>query len=771
MRHLSLRHKINGAISITILLVAIFFTAIQVQIQRDRFQKDISQIEILLQTLVERDSEQLANEIFDNRKKAIDIRLNQMRMVEGIISISVFDHAGKLLSAIGQTEERHGIGTDQMNAIRRKPQTQIMEWEGYGSLLFSHEISFLGQEMGFIRIHYSLETIETDIRTTYLLFGGFLATTFAMILALLNLILSKTILTPILRLKNETRLIVQGNYENEVRLQQKDEIGKLADSFEKMRLGIKQKVSDLEHTEESLRERDIHLRLITENMVDMIFQTDPQINFEYLSPSIERVFGYSPDDLIGEPAVNYVHPDDIEPILNKAREARLNRKPIITVRYRFKHSNGKFKWVESTTRLLYDDQGQSKGAIFSTRDIDKQVKLEEERKKLERQLTQTQKLEAIGHLAGGVAHDLNNLLSPILGYTEMLLGEEAITTHVKEKLRQIYKAGLGARDLVRQLLAFGRKQTLEYKPLNINETIRGFEKLIRRTVPEDIEIEIIASEKIQPVLADVGQIEQVIMNLSINAADAMKSGGRLTIETDLVELDETYVASRPIVKPGSYVLISFSDTGCGMDEQTQEQIFEPFFSTKGQKGTGLGLATVYGIVKQHNGNIWVYSEPDEGTTIKIYLPVTDTAKAVQDKTKIKPVAFQGVETILLVEDNQQVRTLAQTILELQGYKVLVAVDGVDALEQVESYQDKVHLLLTDVVLPNLNGKEIYEIAFRKHPALKVLYMSGYTENIIAHRGVLDEGINFIQKPFSVQSLGSKVREVLDNYSPDTSTIR
>ena len=455
--------------------------------------------------------------------------------------------------------------------------------------------------------------------------------------------------------------------------------------------------------------------------------------------------------------------------MDKATEARRNRKPTITVRYRFKHANGKYKWVESATRLLYDDQEQSKGAIFSTRDIDEQVKLEEDRKILERQLTQTQKLESIGHLAGGVAHDLNNLLSPILGYTEMLLDEEAIPHHIKEKLRQINKAGLGARDLVRQLLAFGRKQTLEYKPLNINETIRGFEKLIRRTIPEDIELEIIASERIQPVIADVGQIEQVIMNLSINAADAMKSGGRLTIETDLVELDETYLASRPIVKPGSYVMMSFSDTGCGMDEQTQEQIFEPFFSTKGQKGTGLGLATVYGIVKQHEGNIWVYSEPDEGTTIKIYLPVTDTAEAVQEKTIIKPVTFQGVEIILLVEDNQQVRNLAQTILELQGYKVLVAVDGVDALEKMESFQDKVHLLLTDVVLPNMNGKEVYEMAAIKHPALKVLYMSGYTDNIIAHRGVLDEGINFIQKPFSVQSLASKVREVLDNDSPDTDT--
>jgi len=364
-------------------------------------------------------------------------------------------------------------------------------------------------------------------------------------------------------------------------------------------------------------------------------------------------------------------------------------------------------------------------------------------------------------LAGGVAHDLNNLLSPILGYTEILLGEPSISAPSVNMLEQINKAGLGARDLVRQLLAFGRKQTLEYKPLNINKVVRDFEKLVRRTIPEDIEIEIIESNTIKPVMADIGQIEQVIMNLSINAADSMQSGGRLTIETDIADLDETYVASHPGVKVGPYVMLGVSDTGFGMDEETQEQIFEPFFSTKGQKGTGLGLATVYGIVKQHGGNIWVYSEPDKGTTIKIYLPVIDAVEIEHDTTINEPTSFHGVETILIVEDNQQVRMLAQTILEQQGYNILSAENGTDAEEQLKEYNDTVHLLLTDVVLPNMNGKEVYEMAVKIHPDLSVLYMSGYTDNVIAHRGVIDEGVNFIQKPFSLHSLGSKVREALD----------
>ena len=759
--HLKLRHKVNGAIVITFFLIATLFSVIQIQFQQHRFQLTTDHIETLLQTLVERDTEQLANEIFDNRIKAIGIRLEEMRKVEGIISISVFDHEGILLTSDGKTGGYQKISQNEIEAIRQQSHIEILKWEGHGSLLLSKEISFLGQQLGFIRVHYSLEKIEEDIKTSHLIFGGLLATIFIVMLVVLNLMLSKTILRPILHLKDETQAIVQGNYENAIQYPQTDEIGDLADSFESMRVAIKQKIFDLQHTKESLRAREEHLRLITDNMVDIISQSDPQMNIVYVSPSIKRAFGYDPQDLLDEPAINKVHPDDIEQILSEAAEGRRDRVTSINVRYRFKHADGTYKWVESAVRLLYDDAGQSAGAIFGTRDIDGQIRTEEERKKLEKQLMQTQKMEAIGHLAGGVAHDLNNLLSPILGYTELLLDDQTIPAVLKERLEQINKAGLAARDLVRQLLALGRKQTLEYKPLDINMAVKGFEKLIRRTIPEDIVLEIVASDNIKPVMADIGQIEQVIMNLSINAVDAMQSGGRLTIETELVDLDETYVASHPSAKVGSYVMLSFSDTGSGMDEETQELIFEPFFSTKGQKGTGLGLSTVYGIVKQHEGNIWVYSEPERGTTIKIYLPVDDTLEVVQNTTTKEPANFHGVETILLVEDNQEVRTLAQTILEQQGYKVLVAGDGTDALAQLRESGSTVHLLLLDVVLPKMNGKEVFEIAVREYPHLKVLYMSGYTDNVIAHRGVLDEGINFIQKPFSVSNLGSKVREVLD----------
>jgi PAS domain S-box-containing protein len=737
------------------------FSAIQLQFQHHQFQLSLDNSKILLQTLVERDTEQLANEIFDNRIKAIGLRLEEMRKVKGVLSISVFSNEGKRLTAVGQTGDQQDIAPDEIETIRNNPQIRQVRWDGHGSLLYFKELSFLGQKLGFIRVHYSLKMIEDHLRNSNLIFAALLITTFAVMLIILNLILSKTILRPILRLKDETEFIVQGNYENRIDQQQKDEVGDLASSFEAMRSAIKEKISDLQNIRESLRHREEKLRMITDNMVDIISQTDPQINLLYVSPSIERAFGYKPSDLLDRPVVELVHPDDVEATLKQAAEARSNRLPSVILRYRFKHAEGKYKWVESAVKLLYDEQGQSNGAIFGTRDIDDQVQIEKERKKLEKQLLQTQKLEAIGHLAGGVAHDLNNLLSPILGYTELLLIDEKMSKAVKEKLEQINKAGLGARDLVRQLLAFGRKQTLEYKPLDINTAVRGFEKLIRRTIPEDIELKIVESSDMRPIMADVGQIEQVIMNLSINAADAMKSGGRLIIETNLVNLDETYASDHSNIKVGPYVMLAFSDTGCGMDEKTQEQIFEPFFTTKGQDGTGLGLATVYGIVKQHDGNIWVYSEPGSGTTIKIYFPVLAGEEALHDAIISEPESYHGAETILLVEDNLHVRNLAQVILEQQGYNIIVANDGVDALKELDSFNDTIHLLLTDVVLPNMNGKEIYEVAVQTHPELKVLYMSGYTNNVIAHRGVLDEGINFIQKPFSVQGLGAKVRQVLD----------
>ncbi|MFW2373585.1 MAG: ATP-binding protein, partial [Gammaproteobacteria bacterium] len=369
-------------------------------------------------------------------------------------------------------------------------------------------------------------------------------------------------------------------------------------------------------------------------------------------------------------------------------------------------------------------------------------------------------MEAIGRLAGGVAHDFNNLLAPIIGYSELLTEDSNLDDKQKQSLSEILHAGLRARNLVRQLLAFCRKQTLESRPLNLNETIKNFGELLQSTIPENIELKQIFSPDILPVMADVDQIERIIMNLAVNAADAMPNGGELTIETSVSELGEEYTATHPDLVPGSYVMLAMHDTGCGMDHETRDHIFEPFFSTKGELGTGLGLATVFGIVKQHGGSIWLHSEPGQGTMFKIYLPVTDEAP-VKKKTRTMTVTDpKANECILLVDDDEQMRHLVQTILERQGYTVFSAKDSDDALATLASHQGPIHLLLTDVVMPGINGRELYKQATLDHPDLKVLYMSGYTDNIIVHHGVLDKGIQFIQKPFSNRDLIYKIRETL-----------
>lgn len=384
------------------------------------------------------------------------------------------------------------------------------------------------------------------------------------------------------------------------------------------------------------------------------------------------------------------------------------------------------------------------------------------RKALETQLNHALRMEAIGRVTGGIAHDLNNLLTPILGYGEMLMIDTENRELNREGLKNIIKAGKSSRDLVGQLLAFSRKQVLEYHPLNINQVLDGFENLIRRTIREDIAINIIKSSEILPVMADIGQIEQVVMNLSVNAADAMPDGGKLSIETSLVELDEKYASTRLGASPGHFVMLSFSDTGHGMSEEIQLQIFEPFFSTKGDQGTGLGLATVYGIVKQHKGNIWVYSERGRGTTFKIYLPVSDKVNLHDRIPPVFSTNLRGSETILLVEDNDEVRSTAYDILQQQGYTVLLASNGEDALEKMSSQKTEADLLLTDVVMPDMNGKELYTVLSQKFPTLKVLYMSGYTGDIIVKHGLLNKGVQFLQKPFSVHGMIAKVREVIDN---------
>jgi PAS domain S-box-containing protein len=398
-----------------------------------------------------------------------------------------------------------------------------------------------------------------------------------------------------------------------------------------------------------------------------------------------------------------------------------------------------------------------------------------ENRALEQQLRQSQKMEAVGRLAGGIAHDFNNLLMVISGYCEFLLDRIGPDPVLRTPAQEISKAAERASSLTRQLLAFSRKQMLAPKVLDLNAVVTENLKMLTRLIGEDIDLVMVPGPELGAVKADPGQVEQVIMNLAVNARDAMPRGGSLQIETSNVTLDENHARLYGGVKAGEYVMLAISDTGSGMDAETQSHIFEPFFSTKGTKGTGLGLSTVYGIVKQSGGYIWVHSEPGHGTTFKVYLPrIVESGELAAVRLPATPLQkrTQPVETVLIVEDETNLRRMACHYLETQGYKILEAADGAAAVQICVAHNGPIHLLLTDVIMPGMNGHEVAKRVVSLRPNTKVLYMSGYAENAIGHNGTLDEGINLLQKPFTLQALKEKVREVLDvEKVPQEGTMR
>jgi two-component system, cell cycle sensor histidine kinase and response regulator CckA len=428
--------------------------------------------------------------------------------------------------------------------------------------------------------------------------------------------------------------------------------------------------------------------------------------------------------------------------------------------------DGSRRWVNALGGVKRDSRGRMVGLHGTVQDITESKRVEAERLRLEEQLLASQKIEAIGRLAGGVAHDFNNLLTVILGHTMFAIEGLAPNDPLRDQLEQVKTAGDRAATLTRQLLAFSRKQLLEPQVLNLNEVVTDLEKMLRRLIGEDIDLVQALAPDLGRIKADPGQIGQVIMNLAVNARDAMPDGGKLTIETANVDIDEEYAAQHVAVTPGPHVLLAVSDNGCGMDIATQKRLFEPFFTTKAPgKGTGLGLSTVYGVTKQSGGNVWVYSELGKGTTFKVYLPrLTDDQKAQRPKTTGARPAV-GSETILLVEDDEAVRAVSVRILRTAGYQVLPAANGPEALLTAADLQGEIHLLLTDVVMPQMSGSQLAEQLLRLRPGLRVLYTSGYTDEAIVHRGVLEQETKFIGKPFSAADLTRKVRDVLDDLSP------
>src|SRR5438093_2822167 len=505
--------------------------------------------------------------------------------------------------------------------------------------------------------------------------------------------------------------------------------------------------------EQALRNSEQSYRSLVDGVRDVIFALSPGGEVTSLNPAFEEMTGFPPAEWVGRPFEAFVHPDDVPLALDLFGRV-LQGEPRPTIQFRILTRAGTYRVAEfSATAQLRD--GRLTGILGIGRDVT-------ERLGLEQQLRQAQKMEAVGRLAGGIAHDFNNILTAITGHADLLLEDLGHHDPRRADVDEIRRSAERAAGLTRQLLAFSRQQVLQPKVVDLNALVLDMDKLLRRLIGEDVELATVLDPTLGRVTADPGQLEQVIVNLAVNARDAMPQGGKLTLETRNIDLDSSYTLEHSLVKPGPYVQLTVSDSGIGMDEETQAHAFEPFFTTKppGQ-GTGLGLAMVYGTVKQSGGFIWVYSVPGRGATFKIYLPRVDAP--VESAAPPAPVERppRGSETVMLPHDEPAGRAIARQALERQGYTVLAAPSGADALALAAQHGATIHLLLTDVVMPGMSGRDLADRLTAQRPGIRVLYISGYTDNAIVRHGMLEPGLAYLQKPFRPDALVRKVREVLD----------
>jgi PAS domain S-box-containing protein len=492
-----------------------------------------------------------------------------------------------------------------------------------------------------------------------------------------------------------------------------------------------------------------------EQSTDMVIITDREGLTEYVNPAFEALTGYAREEVVGK-SLRLLKSDQQPPEIFSEMWQTILAGNVFQGVIANRKKNGEVFFVEKSITPLRDPQSHITHFISNDRDIT-------DRRRLEAQLSQTQKMDAIGRLAGGVAHDFNNLLLVISAYAELMQDALGAGHPLRRNVKEIMMAARRAADLTRQLLAFSRKQIQSLQLLDLNFVIRDICRVLPRLIGEDIQIAFEPGANLGKVKADPGQIEQVLMNLAVNGRDAMPRGGKLSIETSSVRLDETYVQRHSIVPAGDYVLLSISDTGQGIAPEHMPHIFEPFYTTKEEgKGTGLGLSTVYGIVKQNGGFIWVYSEMGLGTTIKVYLPRLQSSDSELAPLKSAGPAQRGYETLLLVEDEASVRQAAREFLTLNGYTVLEAQNGEDALRVSREYRGSVDLMISDVVMPEMGGARLAEQLAELRPGMKVLFVSGYAESTVQRHGAIDVTERFLQKPFSLKALASKIREVLES---------
>jgi signal transduction histidine kinase len=585
-----------------------------------------------------------------------------------------------------------------------------------------------------------------DIYTSLYILGTILLLTLICTVTIV-IIIVRQIIQPLESIATTARDVSRGDYSKKTEPQKIKEFQELSNAFNSMTGRLHETIENLEgqiNFVENVIESLSHPLYVVDAHDFTVKMANSAANFGILT-SDSKCHMLTHNSEI--PCGGLNHPCTVE-------EIKKTGKPAMMQHVHCDHENGSERIFEVYGYPVFDEKGEIAQVIEYNIDVTKKRDLED-------QLRQAQKLEAIGSLASGVAHDFNNLLTTILGYGELGMLKLSEDDPLREKIEAIYEAGVKASTLTRQLLAFSRKQVLEMRVLNLNLLLENLTKMLNRMIGENIDIRMNLDRSAGNITADPGQIEQIIMNLAINARDAMPDGGAITIETQKTALDEEYCKIHADVKPGSYVALYITDEGTGMPPEVMEKIFDPFYTTKEKgAGTGLGLSTVYGIVKQHNGHIYVYSEMGNGTTFKIYFPTIEkTAEGKSNKT-FTPME-KGVETILVADDEVSIRKLIRDTLEPLGYKIIEAANGEEALDIFRQNESGIDLLLTDVIMPKMTGKQLAKLLLDEKPGFKILYMSGYTDNVIAHQGILDKNVNFINKPLIPSLLTKKIREVLE----------
>lgn len=648
------------------------------------------------------------------------------------------------------------------------PETQTSRFEGDRLVQF-RRILLADETVGTLYLESDLSRLYARMRRYQIVFMLTVAVT--LVLALLAAArFQRPISQPLLDLVRTAKAVSgAGDYSIRAKLLNRDEFGVLVAEFNGMLEQIEKRDQELclhrEHLEEKVAARTAELRQteekyrgIFENAIVGIYQSRPDGRVISLNQAAASICGYdSPEQLLAE-ITDVARQLYVDPARREEMMRMLSREGVVRdFEYQIRRRDGKKAWLLQNVRAVKNTRGEIELLEGMLHDIT-------ERKQLEAQLRQAQKMEAVGRLAGRVAHDFNNALGVIIGYGELLKANFPAENPMHRHAEQIVKAGQRAASLTRQLLAFSRKQTIQPVVLDLNSVVADIDKMLRRLIGEDIDLTLVRESKLKCVMADRGQVEQILMNLAVNARDAMPRGGKLIIETANVELGESDVEQHSFLKAGRYVCLNVTDTGCGMHKDVQAHIFEPFFTTKESgKGTGLGLSTVYGIVKQSEGYILVDSEAGKGTSFRIYLPQVEAAR--QTSAAAGPPARtlpQGTETILLVEDEDSFRGLARGCLQSRGYTVLEARDGASALQVAKDYAGPIHLLITDVIMPGISGRDLAEQLRPSRPEMKLLYMSGYTHDLVSEHGILDSTTVLLEKPFSIEALLTKVRDVLDD---------